>query len=134
MRQRWIGAAAAITLGGMLAGPAYAQKLGITHTAVVKTVLPGTGNQEVVVWDTRYAPGAINPRHMHPVAVTFHVLSGTGVWQTEGEPPVTLHAGDSLLVPAGTVHTHWNPSKTEELRFLEFSVGEPGKDHAVPRP
>jgi quercetin dioxygenase-like cupin family protein len=133
-RWRWVGAAALVVLGGTPAGPAAAQKPGITHTALLKTALPGTADQEVVVWDTRYAPGAINARHMHPAAITFHVLSGTGIWQEEGKPPVTLRAGDSLFVPAGTVHTHWNPSKTEELRFLEFSVAGRGEGHAVPRP
>jgi quercetin dioxygenase-like cupin family protein len=114
--------------------PANAQKAGITHTALLKEVLPNTANQEVIVWETEYAPGAVNPRHMHPAAVTFHVLSGTGVWQEEGKSPVTLHAGDSLFVPAGTVHSHWNPSTTEPLRFLEFIVAEQGKARSIPRP
>jgi mannose-6-phosphate isomerase-like protein (cupin superfamily) len=45
---------------------------------------------------------------------------------------VTLKAGDSLFTPAGTTHTHWNPSHTESLRFLEFIVGE--KEKARPEP
>ncbi len=93
--------------------------------------MPG---QEVIVWDTQYASGAVNPRHLHPAAITFHVLSGTGVWQEDGKPPVTLHAGDSLFVPAGTIHAHWNPSTTEALRFLEFIVAEKGKGRAIPQP
>jgi quercetin dioxygenase-like cupin family protein len=114
--------------------PAYDQNSGITHTALLKTVLPDTANQEVTVWDTRYPPGAANPRHMHPAAISFYVLSGTGVWQEEGKPPVTLHAGDSLFVPAGTVHSHWNPDPAEPLRFLEFTVAEKGKGGSIPRP
>ncbi|HEX5426311.1 MAG TPA: cupin domain-containing protein [Candidatus Acidoferrales bacterium] len=103
------------------------QDRGITHTPLLKSVLPHTANQEVIVWDTEYAPGAINPRHLHPAAITFHVLSGTGIWQEDGKAPVTLHAGESLLVAAGTIHSHWNPSATERLRFLEFIVAEAGK-------
>ncbi len=76
----------------------------------------------------------INPRHFHPAAITFHILSGIGIWQEEGESPVILHAGDSLLVPAGTTHAHWNPSATEKLRFLEFIVSEKDKGRAIPRP
>lgn len=64
----------------------------------------------------------------------FHVLSGIGVWQEEGKPPITLRAGDSLLVPAGTIHSHWNPSSTERLRFLEFIVAEKDKGRSIPRP
>jgi quercetin dioxygenase-like cupin family protein len=107
-------------------------KLGITHKGLLRSDLAGIAGQEVIVWDTEYAPRAINPRHYHPAAITFHVLSGTGIWQEEGKAPVTLKAGDSLFTPAGTTHTHWNPSHTESLRFLEFIVGE--KDKARPEP
>ncbi len=107
---------------------------GITHTPLLKSELQNTSEQEVIVWDTQYAPGAVNPRHLHPAAITFHVLSGTGVWQEDGKPPVTLHAGDSLFVPAGTIHSHWNPSSTESLRFLEFIVADKGKGRSIPQP
>jgi quercetin dioxygenase-like cupin family protein len=106
----------------------------IPHAPLLKRVLPDTANQEVAVYETEYAPGGINPRHLHPAAITFHVLSGTGNWQEDGKPPVTLKAGDSLFVPAGTIHSHWNPSTTEPLRFLEFIVAEKDKGRAIPQP
>jgi len=61
-------------------------------------------------------------------------LSGTGVWQQDGKPPVTLRAGDSLFVAAGTIHSHWNPSTTDNLRFLEFIVAEKDKGRSIPQP
>jgi quercetin dioxygenase-like cupin family protein len=103
-------------------------KAGRTHTPLLKSVLPGTSNEEVIVWDAEYSPRAVNPRHLDPAAIIFRVLSGTGIWQKEGKPPVTLHAGGSLLVPAGTIHSHWNPSASDPLRFLEFIVAEKTKD------
>ena len=106
----------------------------IPHAPLLKMILPGTANQEVAVYETEYAPGGINPRHLHPAAITFHVLSGTGVWQEEGKPPMTLHAGDSLFVAAGTIHSHWNPSATDNLRFLEFIVAEKDKGRSIPQP
>ena len=109
-------------------------KQGITHTPLLKSVLPNSADQEVIVWDTEYGPGAVNPRHQHPAAITFHVLSGTGVWQEDGKQPVTLHAGESLFVEAGTIHTHWNPSSTDRLRFLEFIVAPKDKGRSIPRP
>lgn len=115
-------------------------KQGITHKSLLRTELDGVSGQEVMVWETEYAPRAINPRHYHPAAITFRVISGTfrvisgtGIWLEDGKTPVTLKAGDSLFVPAGTTHTHWNPSFTEKLRFLEFIVGEKGKAQAEPR-
>ena len=106
----------------------------IPHAPLLKTVLPGTANLEIAVYETEYGPGGINPRHLHPAAVTFYVVSGTGVWQEDGKPPVTLHAGDSLFVPAGTIHSHWNPSTTDHLRYLEFIVAEKGKGRSIPEP
>ena|SRR5947209_5112034 len=106
----------------------------IPHPALLKMGLPNTANQEVAVYETVYEPGGINPRHLHPAAITFHVLSGSGIWQEEGKPPVTLKAGDSLFVPAGTIHSHWNPSSTDRLRFLEFIVAEKEKGRAIPMP
>lgn len=106
----------------------------ITHTLLFKGELPDTRDQEVIVWDTRYAPGALNPRHLHPAAITFHVLSGTGVWQEDGKAPVTLQAGDSLFVAAGTIHSHWNASTTEPLRFVEFIVAAKDQGRANPQP
>lgn len=138
MKLRFFGGAAiaAVAVVCGLAHPAARaqEKRRITHTALLQKVLPGSGDQEVTVWDTRYAPGAKNPRHLHRAAVSFFVLSGTGIWQEEGKAPVTLHAGDSLLAPAGTVHSHWNPSGTEALRFLEFIVAPTGQGRSVPRP
>jgi quercetin dioxygenase-like cupin family protein len=109
-------------------------KQGITHKSLLKSEIDGVSGQEVIVWDTEYAPRAINPRHFHPAAITFHVVSGTGIWQEEGKAPMTLKAGDSLFTPAGTTHSHWNPSHTEKLRFLEFIVGEKDKARPEPRP
>ena len=54
--------------------------------------------------------------------------------EEEGKPPVTLHAGETLLALAGTIHTHWNPSTTEPLRFIELIVAKEGQDRSVPRP
>jgi quercetin dioxygenase-like cupin family protein len=106
----------------------------IPHPALLKMLLPDTANLEVAVYETEYAPGGVNPRHLHPAAITFYVVSGTGVWQEDGKPPVTLKAGDSLFVPAGTIHSHWNPSASERLRFLEFIVAEKDNGRSIPQP
>src|SRR5580704_14271014 len=118
--------------GVPLRSPISAGHPGVSHTMLFKGQVPGT-DEWVIVWDTQYAPGAVNPRHFHPAAVTFRVLSGTGIWQEEGKPPVTLDAGETFLASAGTIHTHRNPSATEKLRFLEFIVAPEGQDRSVPR-
>jgi len=113
---------------------AAAQKIGVSSSELFVAAVPGAGNTEVTVVDVTYLPGAMNPRHFHPAAVSFHVLSGTPVFQEEGKEPVTLRPGDSLLIPAGTTHSHWNPSKTEGVRLLEFIVAEKGKGRSIRKP
>jgi quercetin dioxygenase-like cupin family protein len=129
-----VGIAAIGTL--MLASTAISQERRgvVAHPPLLKMALPNTADQEVAVYETVYEPGGINPRHLHPAAITFHVLSGSGIWQEEGKSPVTLKAGDSLFVPAGTIHSHWNPSSTDRLRFLEFIVAEKDKGRSIPLP
>lgn len=129
----------AALVGGMImlqADPGATQERRgvIPHAPLLKMLVPNTKNQEVAVYEAEYVPGGINPRHLHPAAITFHVLSGTGVWQEEGKAPITLKAGDSLFVPAGTIHSHWNPSTTENLRFLEFIVAEKDKGRSIHLP
>ena len=131
-----IGVTMAVGLHALHAEPvASSEKRGvIPHAPLLKTVLTDTANLEVAVYEVEYGPGGINPRHLHPAAITFYVVSGTGVWQEEGKPPVTLHAGESLFVPAGTIHSHWNPSTTNHLRFVEFIVAEKDKGRSIPQP
>ena len=131
---RSIAMAAIATLILGATSSAQERKGAIPHPPLLKMVVPNTANQEVAVYEAEYGPGGINPRHLHPAAITFHILSGSGIWQEEGKEPVTLKAGDSLFVPAGTIHAHWNPSSTERLRFLEFIVAEKDKGRSIPLP
>jgi quercetin dioxygenase-like cupin family protein len=110
---------------------AHAQRTGVTSKELFEGAVPGVVDEQVTVLDVTYAPGGSNPRHLHPAAVTFHVLAGTPVFQEEGKAAVTLKPGDSLLVPAGTTHSHWNPSRTEGVRWLEFIVAPRGKGRAI---
>lgn len=110
------------------------ERIGVQSTELFARAVPDAGEREITVLDVRYQPGGMNPRHFHPAAVTFHVLAGTPVFQEEGKAPVMLKAGDSLLVPAGTTHAHWNPSSSEGTRWLEFIVAEKGKGRAIRKP
>ena len=53
------------------------------------------------------------------------------VVQDDGQAPVTLKVGNSLLVRPGTVHTHWNASTTTKLVFTEFILVDEGQRSAV---
>jgi quercetin dioxygenase-like cupin family protein len=115
-------------------GKQQLQKTGVVSAELFAVPVPEAPDKEITVLDVRYAPGGMNPPHFHPAAVSFYILSGTPIFQEEGKEPVTLKAGDSLLVPAGTTHGHWNPSNTESARWLEFIVAEKGKGRSIRKP
>ena len=96
--------------------------------------LDGVYNKELRVFRTVYPPGAANTKHYHTSHVVFFVLEGEGVWQEEGRAPVTLKAGETLLVKPGTIHAHWNPSATVPLVFSEVVIVEKGQRSTVRMP
>ena len=95
---------------------------------------PSMPGKEMRVLHTTYAPGGRNPKHYHTSHVVFYILEGEGVWQEEGKAPVTLKAGDTLLVKPGTVHAHWNPSATVPLVFSEVVIADKGQRSTVRTP
>lgn len=114
--------------------PGVQQRTGVTSAELFEQVVPNAESLEVTVLDVRYQPGGVNPRHFHPAAVTFYILEGRPVFQEQGKEPIALKPGDTLLVPAGTTHAHWNPSNSEGVRWLEFIVAEKGKGRAIRKP
>ena len=119
----------------MLLLPALAaaqERTGIT--AVPRHVFddPAMPGKEFRVLQTTYAPGGQNPRHYHTSHVVFYVLEGSGIWQEDGQAPVTLKPGETLHVRPGTVHAHRNASTTEKLVFLEFVIVDKGQRSTVP--
>lgn len=129
--------AAVLTLFGMvlLAGsPSLAEHPGgISHKVVMDTTdLQGLPGKELKIVHMTYAPGAKNPRHYHTDYVVFDVTSGTGVVQEDGKPPVTLKAGDSILIRPGTIHSHWNPSTTVPWTYTEIVIKDKSQLSTVP--
>ena len=126
---------AALIVAAALAVPyASAQRIGITPESLLTfddATMPG---KEFRVLRTTYAPGGQNGKHYHPSHVVFYLLEGSGIWQAEGEAPVTLMPGGSLHVRPGTVHAHRNASTTDKLVFLEFVIVEKGQRSTVPTP
>jgi quercetin dioxygenase-like cupin family protein len=108
------------------------QRAGITVVPLHVFDDPAIPGKEFRVLQTAYAPGGQNPKHYHTSHVVFYVLEGSGVWQEEGKPPVTLKAGETLHVRPGIVHSHHNPSASEKLVFLEFVIADKAQRSTVP--
>ena len=109
-------------------GPANSSTL--LHTSE----MAGVPGKELRVFRTTYPPGAVNPKHYHTSHVVFYVVDGAAVFQEEGQAPVTLKAGDSLVVKPGTVHAHWNASTTAPLVSHEVVIIEQGQRSTIKMP
>ncbi len=75
-----------------------------------------------------FAPGARTAWHTHPLGQTLHVLSGTGLFQTAGEPAVVIRPGDTVWIPPGEKHWHGaTPATTMvHLAIQEGEASETG--------
>jgi quercetin dioxygenase-like cupin family protein len=105
---------------------------GITPEVLVRQGVPGMPGKTAIVQRVTYEPGARRRKHYHTGQVVFYVLQGAMSVQEDARDPITLNAGDSLLIKPGTVHAHWNASTTGKLVFLEFVLLDEGQKSTVP--
>lgn len=77
----------------------------------------GAGRSRGLVHGIAYlAPGKIEGAHHHPATgETIHVLAGSGAARLD-EATYPLAAGDTVFVPAGTIH-EWSAG-AEGMKFL----------------
>jgi quercetin dioxygenase-like cupin family protein len=87
--------------------------------------------REVVQVRVTIAPGTASPSHTHPGEEIIYVLEGSLEYQVEGKPPVTLHAGEVLFIPAGTIHAAKNVGNGNGAELATYIV-EKGKPLVVP--
>ncbi|MFB6111526.1 MAG: cupin domain-containing protein [Halobacteriaceae archaeon] len=69
------------------------------------------------------APGGSVPRHTNSVEHEQYVLQGEYVVGI-GDEEHTVEPGDSLLIPAGTVHWYRNPGETEAAFLCAVPNGD----------
>src|SRR5258706_16287135 len=100
-------AAALLVAAGSSPHLAQEQKPEIGRTELTHRDL-GDAVREVIQTRVDFAPGAAFPKHSHPGVEVAYVLEGSLEYEFEGKPPVTLKAGASLFIPAGTIHSARN--------------------------
>ena len=125
MRSRYL-AAIALALGSVALSAQAPRPPGSTRTDLQRHDL-STPGKEVLQARVDFAPGASFPAHRHPGEEIIYVLAGTLEYQLEGQPPVTLEAGDVLFVPTGVFHSARNLGTTpgSELATYVLEKGKP---------
>jgi len=106
-----------------------AQQPGFKRTVLQQGDLSMAGH-EVVTAVAEFQPGGTVGRHTHPGEEVGYVLEGTIVLEQAGKAAVTLKAGQTFLIPAGTIHNA--TAGTGQARVLATYIVEKGKPLATP--
>lgn len=114
----------------VLAGALAAQQPAFKRTLLQQSDISVAGH-EVVSAVAEFEPRATPGRHTHFGEEVGYVLEGTFLIEQEGKAPVTLKAGGSFLIPAGTVHNATNTG-TGPGKILATYIVEKGKPLAPP--
>ena len=127
LQKLFIGAALAVVAGSL-----FAQASGLTRTLVGRGDVSVAG-REAVVARVEVAPGARAGRHTHPGDEISYILEGEAQLLIDGQPPRTVKAGESFIIPAGVVHDAHN-SSDKPVKLVGVYVVEKGKPLATPAP
>ena len=125
MRTNRIIVAALFVGAGLSLHLAQAQKPEIGRTELTHRDLDDAV-REVIQTRVDFAPGAAFPKHSHPGVEVAYLLEGSLEYAFEGKPPVTLKAGASLFIPAGTIHSARNVGNGNASELATYVV-EKGK-------
>ena len=87
--------------------------------------MPKGDRQQVRVLTASFQPGDKTMFHTHRFPVTVYVLEGAFTLEMEGREPVTVKAGQAMVMPPHVKMTGHNRSRTEPLRVVIFSVSDP---------
>jgi len=120
-----------LVLAGLVAAVG-AQSPAFKRTVVQQGDL-STPGREVVQAVVDFQPGGTPGRHTHPGEEVGYVLDGTFLVEQDGKPPVTLKAGGTFLIPAGTIHNATNTG-SGGAKILATYIVEKGKPLATPAP
>ena len=109
-----------------------AQQQPVTRTILQQKDLEGVAGREVIMYRAEAIPGGVVGKHYHPGPKLVYVLEGALILEPDGQPPMTLKAGESAHMPAKHIHNTKNASTTEPVKVIVFLVGEKGQPLATP--
>jgi quercetin dioxygenase-like cupin family protein len=124
-------AALALPLAGALLflDAATAQDTNLARPTLLKKQIvdgmPRGEKQEVSVLTATFKPGDRTLFHTHRFPVTVYVTAGAFTLELDGQPEVTVKAGEAYVEPPNVRMTGYNRSTSEELKVVIFYVGDP---------
>ena len=121
----------AAMLGATLDHLLFAQQPGIKRTILLRADDPAApATHEAVMAVAEIAPGASAGKHRHYGIELAYVLEGSLIVERDGQPPVTVTAGQAFKNEAG-VHDAKNPG-TKAVKILAVYLVEKGKPLGEP--
>ena len=119
---------AALLAGGAVAAQAADQPQPAIVAPLMTKDLTGIPNKEGTMLTVQYLPGGASLPHRHDAHVFVYVLEGSVKMQVDGQPEVTLTAGQTFYENPGDVHrVSGNASKTQPAKILVFMVKDKDK-------
>ncbi len=94
--------------------------------------MPRGDKQEVRVLTASFKPRDKTMFHTHRFPVTVYVLEGAFTLEMEGREPVTVKAGEAIVMPSQVKMTGYNRSSTDPLRLVLFNVSDPDTPYLDP--
>ena len=123
-------AAALAGAAALSSAAASVPQQGITRTDLTRSPVGADAGEAVQVL-VRFDPGALARRHSHPGEELVYVVEGALEYRLDGKAPVTLRAGDRLLIPNGAVHAVRNVGSGSGAELATYIVAK-GKPLSVP--
>lgn len=115
----------------MFTAAAAQTQAGTIRRAVIQKADVSVPGREAVVAKVELDEGVAAGRHTHPGDEISYVLEGEGELLIDGEDPRRVKAGESFIIPAGTVHDAVNTGKGT-MKLVGVYVVDKGKPLASP--
>jgi len=115
----------------MFTAAAAQTQAGTIRRAVIQKADVSVPGREAVVAKVELDEGVAAGRHSHPGDEISYVLEGEGELLIDGEDPRRVKAGESFIIPAGTVHDAVNTGKGT-MKLVGVYVVDKGKPLASP--
>lgn len=83
-----------------------------TGDAFLKVLLARDKNNDFVMGNVTFEPGARTNWHTHPKGQVLIITEGQGFYQEKGKPAQIIKKGDVVNIPENTEHWHGASAKT----------------------